>query len=48
MRRKFFIIVPAAVKDSPADEAAVLAKRVAEATNIPLVVYGSGDDKKVL
>jgi acetyl-CoA decarbonylase/synthase complex subunit delta len=35
-----------AVKDSPADEAAALAKKVAEATNIPLIVYGSGDDKK--
>ena len=35
-----------AVKDSPADEAATLAKKVADATNIPLVVYGSGDDKK--
>jgi len=35
-----------AVKDSSADEAAALAKRVAEAINIPLIVYGSGDDKK--
>jgi acetyl-CoA decarbonylase/synthase complex subunit delta len=35
-----------AVKDSPADEAAAVAKKVAEATNIPLIVYGSGDDKK--
>jgi acetyl-CoA decarbonylase/synthase complex subunit delta len=35
-----------AVKDSSADEAAALAKKVAEAINIPLIVYGSGDDKK--
>ena len=35
-----------AEKDSPADEAAALSKRVAEAINIPLLVYGCGDDKK--
>jgi len=35
-----------AVKDSPADEAAALTKRVAEAITVPLLVYGSGDDKK--
>jgi acetyl-CoA decarbonylase/synthase complex subunit delta len=35
-----------AVKDSSADEAAALAKEVAEAINIPLIIYGSGDDKK--
>ncbi|UCD21569.1 MAG: acetyl-CoA decarbonylase/synthase complex subunit delta [Chloroflexota bacterium] len=35
-----------AVKDSSADEAAALARKVAEAINIPLIVYGSGDDKK--
>jgi acetyl-CoA decarbonylase/synthase complex subunit delta len=35
-----------AVKDSPAEEAAALAKKVAEAINIALVIYGSGDDKK--
>jgi CO dehydrogenase/acetyl-CoA synthase delta subunit len=35
-----------AVKDSPAEEAAALAKKVAEAINVPLIVYGSGDDKK--
>jgi acetyl-CoA decarbonylase/synthase complex subunit delta len=35
-----------AEKDSPADEAAALSKRVAEAINIPLLIYGSGDDKK--
>jgi len=35
-----------AVKDSSADEAGALAKKVAEAINIPLIIYGSGDDKK--
>ena len=35
-----------AVNDSPADQAAALAKRVAEAISVPLIVYGSGDDKK--
>jgi len=35
-----------AVKDSSADGAAAMAKRVAEAINIPLIIYGSGDDKK--
>jgi acetyl-CoA decarbonylase/synthase complex subunit delta len=35
-----------AVKDSSADEAAALAKKVAEAIDIPLIIYGSGDDKK--
>ena len=35
-----------AVKDSPAEEAAALARKVAEAINVPLIIYGSGDDKK--
>ena len=35
-----------AVKDSSADEAAALAKKVAEAIGVPLIIYGSGDDKK--
>ena len=35
-----------AVNDSSADGAADLAKKVAEAISIPLIVYGSGDDKK--
>jgi acetyl-CoA decarbonylase/synthase complex subunit delta len=35
-----------AVKDSPAEEAAALAKKVAEAIDVPLIIYGSGDDKK--
>lgn len=34
------------VKDTPADAAAQLAKRVAQAVKVPLIVYGSGDDKK--
>jgi acetyl-CoA decarbonylase/synthase complex subunit delta len=33
-------------KDSSADEAAALAKKVAEAIDVPLIIYGSGDDKK--
>lgn len=33
-------------KDTPAGEAAVLTRKVAEAITIPLIVYGSGDDKK--
>jgi len=35
-----------AEKDSPADQAASLTKKVVEALNIPVIVYGSGDDKK--
>jgi acetyl-CoA decarbonylase/synthase, CODH/ACS complex subunit delta len=35
-----------AVKDSSADGAAAMAKKVAEGINIPLIIYGSGDDKK--
>jgi len=35
-----------AVKDSPAGEAAALTKKVAEAISVPLIIYGSGDDKK--
>ena len=35
-----------AVKNSPADKAAALAKEVAEAIDVPLIVYGSGDEKK--
>ncbi|MQY56409.1 MAG: acetyl-CoA decarbonylase/synthase complex subunit delta [Dehalococcoidia bacterium] len=35
-----------AEKDTPAREAAALTKKVAEAIGIPLIVYGSGDDKK--
>ena len=35
-----------AVKDSSAGEAAALTKNLAEAITIPLIIYGSGDDKK--
>ena len=35
-----------AVRNSPADKAAALAKEVAEAIDVPLIVYGSGDEKK--
>jgi acetyl-CoA decarbonylase/synthase complex subunit delta len=35
-----------AVKDSPADKAGALAKEVAEAIDVPLIVYGSGDEVK--
>jgi acetyl-CoA decarbonylase/synthase, CODH/ACS complex subunit delta len=35
-----------AVKDTPADKAAALAKEVAEAIDVPLIIYGSGDEKK--
>jgi acetyl-CoA decarbonylase/synthase complex subunit delta len=35
-----------AVKDSPADKAAALAKEVAGAIDVPLIVYGSGDEVK--
>ena len=33
-------------KDAPAEAAATLTKKVAEAVNVPLIVYGSGDGKK--
>jgi acetyl-CoA decarbonylase/synthase complex subunit delta len=42
----FLISTDPAVKNAPADKAAALAKEVAEAINVPLIVYGSGDDKK--
>jgi acetyl-CoA decarbonylase/synthase complex subunit delta len=35
-----------AVKDSPADKAAALVKQVADAIDVPLIVYGSGDEVK--
>ena len=40
------VSIDPAVKDSSADGAAAMAKKVAEAINIPLIIYGSGDDKK--
>jgi acetyl-CoA decarbonylase/synthase complex subunit delta len=42
----FLMSTDPAVKDAPADKAAALAKEVAEAINVPLIVYGSGDEKK--
>jgi acetyl-CoA decarbonylase/synthase, CODH/ACS complex subunit delta len=42
----FLMSTDPAVKNAPADKAAELAKRVAEAITVPLIVYGSGDDKK--
>ncbi|MCK5181845.1 MAG: acetyl-CoA decarbonylase/synthase complex subunit delta, partial [Dehalococcoidia bacterium] len=35
-----------AVKNAPADKAAALVKEVAEGIDVPLIVYGSGDEKK--
>lgn len=42
----FLMSTDPAVKNAPADKAAELAKKVAEAINVPLIVYGSGDEKK--
>ena len=42
----FLMSTDPAVKDSPADRAAALAKEVAEAIDVPLIVYGSGDEHK--
>ena len=42
----FLMSTDPAVKDSPGEKAAKLAKEVAEAINVPLIVYGSGDEKK--
>jgi acetyl-CoA decarbonylase/synthase complex subunit delta len=42
----FLVSTDPAVKNSPADKAAALAKEVAEAIDVPLIVYGSGDEKK--
>jgi len=42
----FLMSTDPAVKDAPSDKAAALVKQVADAINIPLIVYGSGDDKK--
>lgn len=35
-----------AVKDTPADKAAALSREMAEAIDVPLIVYGSGDETK--
>jgi len=42
----FLMSTDPAVRDGPADKAAELARKVAEAINVPLIVYGSGDEKK--
>jgi acetyl-CoA decarbonylase/synthase complex subunit delta len=42
----FLMSTDPAVKDAPADKAATLAKEIAEAIDVPLIVYGSGDEKK--
>ena len=42
----FLMSTDPAVKNAPADKAAELAKKVAEAVDVPLIVYGSGDEKK--
>ena len=42
----FLMSTDPAVKNAPADKAAELAKKVAEAITVPLIVYGSGDEKK--
>jgi len=42
----FLVSTDPAVKNAPADKAAELAKKVAEAITVPLIVYGSGDEKK--
>jgi len=42
----FLMSTDPAVKNAPADKAAALAKEVAEAIGVPLIVYGSGDEKK--
>jgi acetyl-CoA decarbonylase/synthase complex subunit delta len=42
----FLMSTDPAVKDAPADKAAELTKRIAEAISVPLIVYGSGDEKK--
>jgi acetyl-CoA decarbonylase/synthase complex subunit delta len=42
----FLMSTDPAVKNTPADKAAELAKKVGEAITVPLIVYGSGDEKK--
>jgi acetyl-CoA decarbonylase/synthase complex subunit delta len=42
----FLVSTDPAVKNAPADKAAALARKVAEAITVPLIVYGSGDEKK--
>jgi acetyl-CoA decarbonylase/synthase complex subunit delta len=42
----FLMSTDPAAKNAPADKAAALVKEVAEAIDVPLIVYGSGDEKK--
>jgi acetyl-CoA decarbonylase/synthase complex subunit delta len=42
----FLMSTDPAAKNAPADKAAALTKEVAEAIDVPLIVYGSGDEKK--
>jgi acetyl-CoA decarbonylase/synthase complex subunit delta len=42
----FLMSTDPAVKDAPADKAAALAREVAEAIDVPLIIYGSGDENK--
>jgi len=42
----FLMSTDPAVKNAPADKAAELAKKVGESITVPLIVYGSGDEKK--
>jgi len=42
----FLMSTDPAVKDAPSDKAATLVKQVADAISVPLIVYGSGDEKK--
>jgi len=42
----FLVSTDPAVQDAPADKAAALAKEVAEAIDVPLIIYGSGDENK--
>ena len=42
----FLMSTDPAGKNAPADKAAALVKEVAEAIDVPLIVYGSGDEKK--
>jgi len=42
----YLVSTDPAGKDAPADKAAVLVKEIAEAIDVPLIVYGSGDENK--
>jgi acetyl-CoA decarbonylase/synthase complex subunit delta len=42
----YLVSTDPAGKDAPADKAAALVKQIAEAIDVPLIVYGSGDENK--